>query len=139
MTTNVFAGLETTVEKTKSWVQEVMEELERQDPQDAYHALRAALHALRDHLPVEEVAHLGAQLPLLVRGIYYEGWRPGAPHDRDLELALDEVRRELGTRSDLDPELALRAAFAVIARHVSEGELSDVTGALPRRFRELFD
>jgi uncharacterized protein (DUF2267 family) len=137
MTTNVFAGLETTLVKTRGWVQEVTDELERQDPQDGYHALRAALHTLRDHLPVEEVAHLGAQLPVLLRGIYYEGWRPGALQDRDLDL--DGVRRELGPGRELDPELSLRAAFAVIARHVSAGEMSDVTGALPRRLRTLFD
>jgi uncharacterized protein (DUF2267 family) len=42
----------------------------------AYLALRATLHALRDRLTVEEVAQLGAQLPTLIRGFYYEGWDP---------------------------------------------------------------
>jgi uncharacterized protein (DUF2267 family) len=33
------------------------------------------LHALRDRLPPEIAVHLSAQLPMLVRGIYYEGWK----------------------------------------------------------------
>lgn len=137
MVANPFAGLESTLEKTKTWVHEVMDELERTDPAEAYHALRAALHALRDHLPLEEVAHLGAQLPLLVRGVYYEGWRPRAAHDRDVSGALAEMRHELGPASDLDPELALRAALAVVQRHISPGEMADVTRALPRRWRAM--
>jgi uncharacterized protein (DUF2267 family) len=32
------------------------------------------LHAPRDRLPPEVAVHLGAQFPMLVRGVYYEGW-----------------------------------------------------------------
>jgi len=46
------------------------------DRQRAHHALRAVRHALRDRLPLHLAAHLGAQLPLLVRGIYYDSWHP---------------------------------------------------------------
>jgi uncharacterized protein (DUF2267 family) len=30
------------------------------------------LHALRDRLTVEEASDLAAQLPMLIRGLYYE-------------------------------------------------------------------
>ncbi|TMB45162.1 MAG: DUF2267 domain-containing protein, partial [Deltaproteobacteria bacterium] len=72
-------GLEvfdTTLQKTNSWLKELMGILGSQDRHMAYLALRATLHALRDRLTVEEVAHLGAQLPMLIRGFYYEGWDP---------------------------------------------------------------
>src|SRR3954451_19292244 len=72
-------GLEvfdTTLRKTNEWLDEIMGELALEDRHTAYVALRGALHALRDRLPLEEAAHLGAQLPMLVRGFYYEGWRP---------------------------------------------------------------
>jgi Uncharacterized conserved protein (DUF2267) len=45
-------------------------------------ALRSVLHVLRNRLTPEQAVHLGAQLPLLVRGIFYEGWRiAGKPSD----------------------------------------------------------
>jgi uncharacterized protein (DUF2267 family) len=72
-------GLEvfdTTLQKTNEWLQEIMQEFGTENRQQAYAALRATLHTLRERLPTEETAHLGAQLPMLIRGIYYEGWHP---------------------------------------------------------------
>jgi uncharacterized protein (DUF2267 family) len=63
---------EQTLQKTNEWLTRLATELAGDDRQLAYRALRASLHALRDRLIVDEAAHLGAQLPLLVRGIYYE-------------------------------------------------------------------
>jgi hypothetical protein len=61
---------------TNSWLKELMELMGWEDRHRAYHALRVVLHALRDHLTIDEVVTLGAQLPMLVRGFYYEGWHP---------------------------------------------------------------
>lgn len=65
-----------TLQKTHLWLDDLMAELGWQDRHKAYLALRAVLHTLRDRLTVEEAAHLGAQLPMLIRGFYYEGWDP---------------------------------------------------------------
>jgi uncharacterized protein (DUF2267 family) len=67
---------DTTLQKTHSWLNEVMRLMDWQDKHKAYQAVRVTLHALRDRLSVGEVAQLGAQLPMLIRGFYYEGWRP---------------------------------------------------------------
>jgi len=146
--TDALNGLEASLQKTRGWLVELEDELDRTapggarirrpDPQEEYHALRAVLHLLRDHLPLPEVAQLGAQLPIVVRGLYYEGWRPASPKERDLAAELARAHHELGgERSLVDPEAALRAAFAVVSRHVSPGELADVTGALPHALRTL--
>jgi uncharacterized protein (DUF2267 family) len=72
-------GLEvfdTTLQRTHTWLKDLMLVLGWEDRRKAYQALRATLHALRDRLTIEETAHLGAQLPMLIRGFYYEGWDP---------------------------------------------------------------
>ncbi len=72
-------GLEvfdSTVQKTNIWLNDILEELHWEDRNKAYMALRTTLHALRDRLTLEEVAQFSAQLPMLIRGIYYEGWDP---------------------------------------------------------------
>ena len=53
-----------------------MQELGWGDRYKAYLGLRTALLALRDRLTVEEMAPLAAQLLMLMRGMYYEGWDP---------------------------------------------------------------
>jgi uncharacterized protein (DUF2267 family) len=87
---------------------------------------------------LEETADLAAQLPMLVRGLYYEGWDPtGKPvGERSLEGFLAGVAVELP--ADADPEPAARAVFALLARRVSEGEIEDVKRVLPETIRRLW-
>jgi uncharacterized protein (DUF2267 family) len=127
-----------TVHTTNRWLQELINLLDGGSRHDAYVALRATLHALRDRLPVEETAELAAQLPMLVRGFYYEGWDPtGKPvPERSLEGFLAGVAVELPI--DADPESVARAVFALLARRVSDGEIQDVKGVLPTVIRELW-
>jgi uncharacterized protein (DUF2267 family) len=98
------------------------------------------LHTIRDHLPEAEAADLGAQLPTLLRGVYYDGWRPSAarhrPHGQD-EI-LDEVRQHLGRGAPLDPERVLRAIIRVLSWHVTLGELEDIVDALPHPLARLW-
>ena len=68
--------LDRSVEKANLWITEVAAGLETGDRHEAYRVLRAFLHVLRDRLPVLEAAQLAAQLPLLIRGVFYEGWQP---------------------------------------------------------------
>jgi len=132
------AAFDRTIQKTNTWLKEIMQRLGR-DREAAYCALRATLHTLRDRLPGDHVAHLGAQLPLLIRGVYYEGWRPSAPpsRERHTEAFLAHLRREL-RRVDLDPEEAARAVLAVLSEHVTEGESDRIRESLPKEIRALF-
>ena len=137
-------GLETfdtTLHKTNRWLKELMQELAWDDRHKAYVALRATLHALRDRLTVEEVAQLGAQLPMLIRGFYYEGWDPTRKplKIRDKGEFLDRIRQEFRGGDPVDPERVARAVFAVLADRVTEGEIEDVKHVLPEEIRELWE
>ena len=107
---DVFA---TTVQKTNSWLNDLMQIAGFQDRHKAYLALRAALHALRDRLTVEEVAQFGAQLPMLIRGFYYEGWDPtGKPpkvRDKEQFLARSRKRSET-TRASIASRLHVQSS-----------------------------
>ena len=105
----------------------------------AYHALRVVLHALRDRLTVEEAVQLGAQLPMLVRGFYYEGWNPaGKPAKAHRAEFLDTIRSGFRPQEDADAERIARAVFKVVAAHISEGEIRDVKQILPKDLRALW-
>lgn len=135
-------ALDSTLQKTNTWLNDVMRALDGADRRQAYAALRATLHALRDRLTVEEVAQLGAQLPAIIRGVYYEGWNPtGKPlRTRRKEDFLERVEWGLRGHDELalDPERVARAVFEVLAARISAGEIEDVTRVLPAKIRELW-
>ena len=129
-----------TVQTTNAWLKEITEATGL-DRRRAYHVLTAVLHALRDRLTVDEVAQLGAQLPILVRGLYYDRWHhPAGKPDRlrHKEEFLATVAAELDDIGQIDPEDATRAVFAVLERHIAPGEIEDVKAMLPTHLRELW-
>ena len=131
---------DTTVQKTNSWLNELMQVLRWPDKHKVYLALRVTLHALRDRLTVEEVAHLGAQLPMLIRGFYYEGWDPtGKPlRERHKEQFLARIEQQFKDDDSIDPEVVVRAVFFVLEHRVTQGEIEDVKQILPAEIRDLW-
>lgn len=89
----------------------------------SYAVLRAVLHALRDRLTVQEAADLAAQLPLLVKGIFYDGWDPSnVPKKIHKDEFIAEIRKN---------EVII-VVLSVLRKHISEGELEDVLSVLPK-------
>ena len=128
-----------TLQKTNIWLKEIMERL-GPDRQRAYHALRAVLHTLRDRLTVEEAAHLSAQLPLLIRGIYFEGWHPAhkPTKERTREEFLEQVEARLLGVEPINPETATRCVFEVVVRNIDPAEVVHVKHMLPGAVRALW-
>ena len=110
------------------------------DRHAAYVVLRATLHALRDRIGPENAVHLGAQLPMLLRGLFYEGWHmagtPTREHNR--QQFLDHVRIEMPPVLAQDAERAVRAVFAVMWERVEPGEIAKIIGLLPADLRDLW-
>jgi uncharacterized protein (DUF2267 family) len=132
--------VEKAVHATNAWLKELMEELRWEDGQRAYHALRVVLHTLRDHLTVAEAVDLGAQLPLLICGMYYEGWKPNhrPVSGRSKEQFLAAVGAAFAGDPEVYPEGVVWSVFKVLQRHVSSGEIGDVKHVLPAPIRSLW-
>ena len=110
---NGLRAFDSTVQTTHVWLNELRGLLGWEEPHRAYLALRAVLHALRDRLSVDEAAALGAQLPMLVRGFYYEGWHPhGKPvKERTKEAFLGHIAAAFQNDPDVKAEDVTRAVF----------------------------
>jgi len=141
MSTTRLAILDRSVEKAHIWINDLAEELGTEDVHEAYRVLRAFLHALRDHLSVDEAAQLAAQLPIFVRGVFYEGWDPSSTPERarDLGSFLTRIAGEARLGGETQASFASTAASRVLQRHISEGEGLSVLRVLPQPLRELLE
>jgi uncharacterized protein (DUF2267 family) len=129
--------LDTSVQRTHEWLHEIGPDNERA----AYAVLRATLHAVRNRLPVELVAHFGAELPMLVRRIYYDGWRPAAAKLKAAQNKdfLDAMCRELKGHDELEEfEEVARTVLRVIDERVAPRQAEHVLDALPEKVRRLW-
>jgi uncharacterized protein (DUF2267 family) len=128
-----------TLQTTNIWLDEIMQEL-GPDRQVAWHALGAVLRTLRDRVPLGLAAHLGSQLPILVRGAYYDQW---VPRDKPLELRsadefLDHVSQGLSNIRPVNVKTAVHAVFATIGRHVDAGQVRKIRDALPKDVKAMW-
>lgn len=137
MSTNGLEVFDKTLQTTHIWLKEINEVI-GPDRRLAWKVLSIVLHKLRDRLPIDVAAHLGAQLPLLVRGVYYDQFQPAKQPTacRDLDEFVAEVQEWLADARPVDAADAVDAVFGTLSRHVPEGQLAIVRNALPDTIRE---
>jgi len=131
--------LDKSIQTTHIWLNEIMAE-HGDDRQVAWYILGAVLRALRDRLPAELAAHLAAELPLVVRGLYYDQYEPSKQPDvtRSLDDFLERVQEGLRMIRPVDSRDATRTVFKVIAHHVDLGQSAKVRDALPKDIQALW-
>jgi uncharacterized protein (DUF2267 family) len=129
-----------TLQTTNIWLDEIMADI-GPDRQVAWHVLGVVLRVLRDRVPLGLAAHLGAQLPLLVRGSYYDQYAPfrGPTELRTEQELFDCIQEQLGDIRPVDPRNAVRGVFGVLSRHVPRDQIEKVRDALPGEIRQLWD
>ena len=134
-------SIDSTVAKTREWIDETAAELGTEDRREAYRVLRAFLHVVRDRIGVNEAAQLAAQLPQLLRGAFYENWVPSRTPERyrDGDTFLRKLAEQTLLAGETEASYAAAAAMRVLRRHVSEGELEDVLANFPVELRELLE
>ncbi|CDX22488.1 conserved hypothetical protein [Mesorhizobium sp. ORS 3324] len=128
-----------TVQTTNIWLNEIMDDL-GPDRQLAWHTLGVVLRTLRDRLPAELGANLAAELPLLVRGAYYDQYKPSdrPRRDRSVEEFLHPVADGLKSGRPVNAGDATRTVFKALAHHIDLGQSAKVRDALPKDIQALW-
>ena len=140
---NHYCGVEAvdrSIERTNEWLDELSLLLCADDSADAFATLRSVLHALRDRLPLIASSRVAAQLPLVLRGVYFEGWQPdrGPVHTRSLGEFLTLVDRDTPHGGELGAEDKARAVFRLLGSRIDAAEMARLVAALPAPVQELF-
>jgi uncharacterized protein (DUF2267 family) len=132
-----------TVQKTEEWLNELSDKMGWDSTQMAYDGLRAVLHALRDRLTVEAAVKFGAQLPLLVRGFYYEGWMPSSTpikvHSAQEFIQITKENLRLTNVKDENVEELVFHVFQLIKEHMGVEETDKLQKILPKSIARLFE
>jgi uncharacterized protein (DUF2267 family) len=133
------ASIAHAVQQSQEWLKALCEAGSYASETEALAVLRAVLHQLRDRLTPQEAVDLGAQLPTIVRGIYYEGWRPSRTPEkvRSADAFLDGVRAKLAPHP-IAPGPATRDVFSLLAQAIDSGEIADVIDQLPAEIKALW-
>lgn len=132
-------SLDRSVDKTNAWLADIEEALGTADRRLAYRVIRAWLHALRDRLTVQVTAQFAAQLPELLRGVFYDGWNPSrVPHKYGHSEYVMRFARDARIH-DSDVLKAAALVTSVIRLHVSPGVLDEALALLPADLRELVE
>lgn len=134
------AVLNKMVQTTNEWIKDLMYELGLTEPDQAYHVIRATIQALRDRLPPDDAVHMAAQLPTILRGTFYDGWKiTGKPIKiKTKEEFFNHVEQIHNVPLPVATEDAVRAVFKILHHYLSNGEIEKVETNMPLQLQELW-
>ena len=127
-----------TVQLTHEWINDLAERLDWADKRQVLMLLRSTLTALRDLLSVNEAAQMSAQLPLLIRGLFYENWAPASRAERTAAAFVARVSERLEMDAEYRGEEDITEVFHLLSARISEGEVADIRQSLPADIRRLW-
>jgi uncharacterized protein (DUF2267 family) len=137
-----FEVLDATIQRSNAWLNELMQELNWTDRRQTYVAFRCVLHALRDHLSTEDAVYVGEQLPMLIRGFYFEHWdvsrKTPALRSRNDFFAYVSAHLSRAGHHGSNAETISRAVFRLLDRKATDGEIDDIQHVLPRALTDLW-
>ncbi|MGQ3888579.1 DUF2267 domain-containing protein [Legionella sp. CNM-1927-20] len=133
------SSIESSVNTTYKWLDEFKEFGHFRDESQCYSILRIVLHSLRDRLPPDLAAHLAAQFPMILKGVYYDGWDPSKPISRaeTLEEFIEPISREMGNLN-VDIRQAVQDCMKFIYSKLDGNIAEKVMNALPIKLRKSF-
>lgn len=132
--------IDRSVQATHEWINELAERLDSPDKRGALRLLRAVMCALRDTVGHDEAAHFAAQLPIFLRGVFYEGWRPSATPmaDRGADSFLTRVAEHYRGVEGIPLYRDVEEVFRLFNNRLTAGEIAKLRGALKEDLRRLW-
>ena len=133
------------IQPAELFIKEVAEELGNiQDTKAALRVTRSVFHTLRDMLTPEESLHLVAQLPMILKAIYVDGWKPGTVNRiRSMQeflncLKSNSDRPEVDFGNNDEAVNAVQCVLDVVQRHVTIGEIAHIVDQFPQELLILW-
>lgn len=132
--------LDHSVQTAHEWINELASRLDWSSKRSALRLLRATLEQTRDHLLPDELAQFSAQLPLMVRGFFFEGWVPKRTpiKERSAGAFIGSIETKIGETQEYRGPQDIRAVFDLLNGRLSRGEIEDVRACLPESVRALW-
>ena len=132
--------LDHSVQTAHEWINELAERLDWTSKRSALRLLRTTLQHVRDHLSADELAQFSAQLPLLIRGMFFEGWVPKKTPIKERGAAefIEAIEAQIGTTEEYRGGKDIRAVFDLLNARLSRGEIEDVRACLSEPIRALW-
>lgn len=132
--------IDSTVQKTYEWINELRDRLGWSSDRDALRLLRVTLHQVRDRISIAETAQLSAQLPIVIRGFFYEGWQPHLVPlpDRSATDLIAAIEHHVGDVVEYRGQEDIVTVFKLLNARISEGQIHDIIANLPKEIRALW-
>ncbi|MBD3665410.1 DUF2267 domain-containing protein [Sulfitobacter sp. TSTF-M16] len=140
MTAQGLEVIDQSVYLTHEWINELAGRLDWSSKRSALRLMRVTLHRIRDHLLVDEVAQFSAQLPVMIRGFFFESWVPkDTPiKERHAEDFIAFIRHQMGETAEYRGQDDIKCVFDLLNARISRGEVEDIRASLPQDLRDLW-
>ncbi|PTX53827.1 uncharacterized protein (DUF2267 family) [Litoreibacter ponti] len=140
MTAQDLEVIDHSVHLTHEWINELAGRLDWYSKRSVLRLMRVTLHHIRDHLLVDELAQLSAQLPVMIRGFFFEGWVPKATpiKERRADDFIAYIDQHMGETTEYRGREDITCVFALLNARISRGEVEDIRASLPEAIRDLW-
>lgn len=117
-----------------------------EDHDQAGRILTTILHGLRAMITTEESLQFIAQLPMFLKALYVNGWTIKTKKEKikTMDDFIGFLRSISGNTSVIDfysnevAEADVHSTFKMLRVYVSDGQMDDMIGQLPKQLKKLF-
>lgn len=133
-------ALEDALRDAQGWLASAGHRINTRSSQVALACLRGTLHTLRAQLDVRRAIEVGERLPLVMRGVFFDGWDPhdAPPPAATKDEFVGRVAADNGRNPRIKAERAAKAALEVIFERLPAAVTARIVERLPENLRELW-